>query len=730
MMLARSATTFLLLFAVAAQAAPPIPKNLRELSLAYQESGETPDRAALTGAVASMPPSERAFGALALGYAQVEREDWEAAVRTLSDAAAADLLADYTVYLRGRAFAKAEKFAEAAWVLKGFAQKYPASRLKPAAARIRAESLLREQRFAEVREAVADGTGIAGADKHYLLGRVLELEGKLTDAVASYRRVYYFHPRTEQADAAEDRLNALNRSMGSNYPDAPADWRLKRADILFDRAYVSDAAEEYERAIPGLSGKDRERARLRQAVANYRRLHTTTAQTILQNLELSDPELAAERLYYLGECARRKDQISVFRGMAERLGREHPKSPWYEEALFSLGNFYLLDNDGAQYRDYYHRAARAFPKGKYAEKAHWKVCWRAYIDRDKASRHLFEEHVRLYPGSAQASAALYWLARFAEKDGAPATARAIYQKIDERFPNYYYAYLARERMPHVAGATGANKYAELLDALPTPRRIDQQARPENQRILDRGRTLFALGMDQFAEQELLTADYRQSDAPLVGLELARQSAERDDHFRAMRHMKRYGFGYLRLPIESMPREFWERLYPLPYEDELRGRARPHELDPFLVAGLIRQESEFNPRAVSRAGAMGLMQLMPSTGSGLARRLGVAGFSKRRLHDPDTSLRLGTFHLKEVVERYQGDLELTLAAYNAGESRANRWVQWADFEEPGEFVETIPFTETRGYVQSVLRNRDMYRRLYGSPQLADSTPSRDRLADAQ
>jgi soluble lytic murein transglycosylase len=114
-----------------------------------------------------------------------------------------------------------------------------------------------------------------------------------------------------------------------------------------------------------------------------------------------------------------------------------------------------------------------------------------------------------------------------------------------------------------------------------------------------------------------------------------------------------------------------------------------------------------------------MQVMPSTGRAIFQQLGIPGFSPAKLRDPDISLRLGTYHLKEVVDRFNGSLELALAAYNAGAKRADEWITWGNFEEPAEFVETIPFTETRGYVQSVLRNRDMYRRLYGPQGTADS-----------
>ena len=161
----------------------------------------------------------------------------------------------------------------------------------------------------------------------------------------------------------------------------------------------------------------------------------------------------------------------------------------------------------------------------------------------------------------------------------------------------------------------------------------------------------------------------------------------------------------------MPREYWERLFPLPYASQLKRRAAPHDLDPYLVAGLIRQESEFDAGAKSRAGALGLMQIMPATGRGLAQQLGIGGISNRQLYNPDLSLRLGTFHFKKVLERFKYRLEYTLAGYNAGEHRVDKWLTWEDFSDPEEFAESIPFTETRGYVQAVIRNTAVYRLIY-------------------
>ena len=153
------------------------------------------------------------------------------------------------------------------------------------------------------------------------------------------------------------------------------------------------------------------------------------------------------------------------------------------------------------------------------------------------------------------------------------------------------------------------------------------------------------------------------------------------------------------------------LFPLPYRSDVVRNADERKLDPFLVAGLIRQESEFNPQALSPAKAYGLTQVRPATGRAFARKVGIQRFTARTLYQPAANLKIGTSILRSMLDQQNGSVEQTLAAYNAGPNRAIEWRTWAAFREPAEFIESIPFTETRDYVQAVLRNADMYRRLY-------------------
>jgi soluble lytic murein transglycosylase len=326
---------------------------------------------------------------------------------------------------------------------------------------------------------------------------------------------------------------------------------------------------------------------------------------------------------------------------------------------------------------------------------------------------LLREHLRDYPTHATAGAALYFLGRGAERENDFGAARACYQKLAATFQNTYYALQARERArrTEVAGAPVSEKMRAFLDglALPLPRPVPAQTAPATAARIERSRLLRSAGLGELADSELRFGARADGQPALEAMELA--GAAGATH-TAMRLMKSMAPDYLALPLNAAPRQFWELLFPLPYRGDLFQNAQALGLDPYLVAGLVRQESEFDPQAVSRARAYGLTQVRPGTGREFARKVGISRFSSRLLYQPDANLKIGSAILRSMLDRHDGKLEPTLAAYNAGPNRATEWLGWYAYREPAEFVEAIPFTETRDYVQAVIRNADVYRRLYG------------------
>lgn len=157
--------------------------------------------------------------------------------------------------------------------------------------------------------------------------------------------------------------------------------------------------------------------------------------------------------------------------------------------------------------------------------------------------------------------------------------------------------------------------------------------------------------------------------------------------------------------------FWKFFYPWPYRKEITAAADCFQLDPCLIAALIRVESGFNPRAQSDAGARGLMQVMPNTARWAAGDMGFAGFHPDLLYQPEVSLLIGCWYLADLIREFNGNLVASLAAYNAGRGNVKAWLVIGQWKGTTADLDKIPFSETRIYVKAVLRNYEMYKYLY-------------------
>jgi len=554
------------------------------------------------------------------------------------------------------------------------------------------------------------------------------------------QRVYYGYPASSEAAQAETDLAKLRTQLGEKYPPAMGNVMLGRALKLLELGQVEKARKEFLALIPQLGGADCDVARVKIGVVDYDRKETVAAQHYFESLELDAGEADAERLHYLLLCARRRNDRAAMNALIERIGQNYPSSGWRLESLWAVANAELLENQPAEYEPLYRACYESFPSDPRAAECHWKVTWTHYLRRAEDAADYLREHLTRFPASDNAPGAVYFLGRLAESTDDVAAARVYYGEIAREYPNHYYAALARERLASLsAGATGArpavarstksdtnkfdtNQADDFLRMIAFPSRVharDFQANAVAKARLERARMLASAGLDDWAEVELRYAAQNEDQPHVIALELASESSRREAYAQGLRYLKRYASDYLYYPIDSAPADFWRLAFPLPYRADFERSARERNLDPFLLAALARQESEFDPKAVSRSSARGLTQILPSTGRELNRRLQIKPFSTARLFQPSVNLELGAYYLRSIADSLDGRWEATLAGYNAGPARARTWLTWAEFREPAEFVETIPFRETRNYVQIVLRNADLYRRIYASSRTASA-----------
>jgi soluble lytic murein transglycosylase len=555
------------------------------------------------------------------------------------------------------------------------------------------------------------------SDVELALGRAYAATGQTAKAAEIFENIYYTMPASADADAAYADLRKLPA-----VPPPTAAQLKARADGLMSKKRYADAAEEYRSLINTIStdSNSTERSAIQLALADalHRDGKNRDAKLVLALVGGESGEINAHRLYLLGQVDFATSDNDAFYRTVDELRQAAPASPWLEQALISAANLHLVHHEYDQALDAFREAQQRFPNGTRASYTHWKAAWLTLRQgRNQDAEKAFEEQISVYPSGAETPAALYWRARLAEEDNQLLMARAFYQKLSDRYRNFYYAELGRQRLKHLpaAAADATTQYA-LLDRVPpldNASKVADSEPPSDELHVQKAELLGNGGLVDFAVRELQAA--AAADGGSWGPAEAAQLYDESGHYdQAIEVMKHSTPNYFALDIPDLPRKYWEALFPKAYWSDLKRSSAANGLDPYLVASLIRQESEFNPNAVSRANAVGLMQLLPKTGKTVARQEKMKRYTASQLYTPAVNLQLGTRYFRGMVDKFGGSFEYALAAYNAGSDRVEDWLSQGTYRDPQEFVESIPFTETREYVQAILRNASVYKQLYGTP----------------
>ncbi|HEY0017894.1 MAG TPA: transglycosylase SLT domain-containing protein [Longimicrobium sp.] len=500
-------------------------------------------------------------------------------------------------------------------------------------------------------------------------------------------------------------------------PRAPGVLRVRAATRLGEMAGTRTADEELARAAafeagkrPGLAARalrsalragapDDAAQRLRLGKLLFEERDFRPAREVLADAaaRLADPAQAAEAELY---AARALVRLGSNDGYAElrRLVEKRPGTAAAGSALFLLG-------DAAENREaaisYYRRAADVAASPD-AREALYRVGDRRLKNKDPAgAAAAWEQYASRYPTGEQTAEAAYRAGVLHERAGRDERARALYGAAIAGDPVSYYAIRAADRL-------GADPLAAALanDRGWSP--VPGDAR-EAKAALARLDALDRAGLADAWKQELDWQQRRLDRRPGALIALAEGLRDAGHPVEGIR----LGRELLARRGGEWDGRLLRVVFPFPFRDLVLEEANRVDVDPYLLAGLVRQESSFNPRARSWVGATGLSQIMPATGQWLAPGAGVSSFDPSLLAVPEINLRMGARYLRDQLRRYGGKRDLALAAYNAGPSRADRWRRELGYGgDPDAFREKIPFDETREYVKLVLRNAVVYRRLYG------------------
>jgi len=665
----------------------------------------------LATTAAAAPPSADTEQAWTQAVAAYQQGDVALLAREFgAEAALTSPIRDYVRYLLADALARRDDVAGARAAAVALVDRDPDSRLAPRALLL----------AATLASSGGDEPGAHAALKRlierypdapevpealYLVGQTAEARQQIDVAAAAYRQVRVLAPTTAYAEAAGDRLTTLMQG-GLPLPPISMSERIDRAERLLKGGVPKTAADEAEAIASEARDAGIALRALRVVADAAARLNRYEAAA--RALELAANRAPAEQRARL-----RLDQAR----MLIRAGQDKKAQPILTQVSTTGAESEIADalalharalDDGgrdAEAAALYRQIASRFPNREVAGTAMWRLGWLAWLRGDIAAAG--EQWARLADspgGRAFRGAALYWRGRTVEHLRDRAAAEPIYLKVLAEAPRSYYGMLAARRVAR---------------APETPRRSPATAfpaKPEDAVATDPGFArvdlLRRIGLVEYAWEELedVVAASVGDHARLYGASAAYVRDER--YHLALRIARRY-FGTLAVSGDpTLPRAFWEIIYPLGWRNDVADAARRAGLDPYLVAAVVREESSYYPRAVSRAGARGLMQLMPATARPMADLRGLAFEGGSLLDDPRANLDMGASFLSGLLKEF-GDPHLALAAYNAGPKRARDWWKSRRTNDMEAWVEQIPYDETRHYVKRVTLSWEEYRRIYGS-----------------
>ena len=582
------------------------------------------------------------------------------------------------------------------------------------------------------------------------VGKAAKSVGDEVKARAAFERVYYEYPFSEFSDAAAAEVGAEPILEGN----ARYRRELGRAERLFAAKRYAPARAAFERlraAGQGSPGEDRDLVlvRLRVAEADYFLKRLRGARDGIRPFLEHGPH-QAEALFFEALSLHDLGDRGQYLALIQRVVSEFPAEIWAEEALNNLGTSYLRENDDELADRTFRELYEKFPTGRYAERAAWKIGWRAYRNGQYGdTARVFAQAAADFPRSDYRPSWLYWSGRAHDALGERAQAQVRYTLAALDYMNSYYGRLALARLDGrlpdrrlvvsrtgagaaTAGRTGRAGEAGLAvvagGAGETGRAgeagtlgddpVLASSLPPNASVV---RALLLAKIYDQAIDELRYAEKVWGVSSPVEATIAwtyreqgkiESGSQQFSLYRgAINLMKRAYPQYMAAGGEQLPRDILRVIFPIAYWEPIQRYAAERGLDPYLVVALAAQESTFVANIRSPAKAVGLMQLEAATAKQYARRLGMT-YSSRMLVDPEANIRIGTAYLADKVREF-GDLHLVLASYNAGERPVHRWMD----ERPGlgreEFIDDIPYPETQNYVRKILGTAEDYRRLYGS-----------------
>src|SRR5512133_199680 len=606
------------------------------------------------------------------------------------------LVGDYAALYQAEALLKLKRYPEAAGKAASLPKSYPASLLTRRAGKLYADILYEAGDHAAALKAYQGfvekyPSGSDSVEALFQTARCREETGDKSGSASIYRTIWLNNPTAAQSQMSLERLKELEKA-GIKSAAYTAEELLRRASTLATQNKYSSALQALRSiSAEGQTPAVAARIELRSCIAHYRMKSWKEAEKSLTKAAGSTlPGIRSEARFWVAKTLERQDRDEKALELYMELAGDGKKQEFADDALMEAAGLRRNQGNYAEAARLFKMIAKSCPESKFISRAVWESGWCHY----RAGEYAVAADVftSLLKDEVQREKALYWLGRSLENT-ARAEAEAYFRVLLDEYPAGFYATWYREQK-------GVKDVRESLGQRSAVAELPLAAG------FDKPRLLASLGMVPESRAEMVAARKKVGDKKSTFPGLARTYLEMKDYSSAIALFLQNR--PVKWDASSLP--LWAAGYPLVYSVPVAQYTAANALSEGLIYGLMRAESSFSPAIKSPVGAVGLMQLMPATAKAVAGDNGT--FNPQKLVIPDYNIKLGTRHFRDLMKDYDGDVVYSIAAYNAGASAVNRWRKGFKGLKKDEFIESIPYQETRDYVKKVYASAATYRQLYG------------------
>lgn len=532
------------------------------------------------------------------------------------------------------------------------------------------------------------------------LARCNEELGDIPAAFSAYRRLITTNHSGSVAKKALDRLKQLTQKDKS-LKLTPND-QINCGLVFFSHNGWKSAVSELER-IPQTVDLDIRAHALYLIGRSYqgRKWYNTAIKKFDAVIALGDKnEYLTRAAYQIAQCYRRKGHLKTAVSRLEKFVKNYPWSALIDEALYDIAQIHEKQGKSELALNAYARLIEAAPKSPYADVAAWRTGWQRFDEeRYEESYNAFKGLKENFPGNRYAMGAHFWMAKIRERQNQPALARQLYQEVAEA--RYWY-YTARAKA--ILGITESELEPKAIQDAKLPVR---EACPHQVPLLIELR-LYEDAISHLNRHINTTPlSERQCFYDLI---MCYERLAMYDKAREFTEQSLDSQAFANAPREDLA-SLQQKLYPRYYANTVEKYAKLYNVDTFLVSAMILEESRYNKEAVSWAGAIGLMQIMPATGKEQAQKLKIRRFRTSMLKQSEVNIQIGTKYIAYLNSLFDGNPMLVIGAYNGGPGRMKRWVTSKNIKDIDVFVEKITIRETRLHIKKVIDSYDNYIGIY-------------------